>query len=134
MIEFLSFWPTTAEGWAGLGVLFFGFISAAIGCVGALIKLKGKGKELAKALKELIKHKDFAKIKEIATKAIEEAEATKKTGAEKKAMVIAAVVAGCREAGIELDDAVLEELSNHIEDMIGFFNDMQAIANKNKKK
>ena len=134
MMTFLNFWPTTAEGWAGLIAVTSGFFISLGGLVGALVKLKGKGKQLLSALKQIAKNKDFDKIRKISMAAIEAAEASGKKGAEKKEMVMTSVAAGCKEMGIEISEEDLKEISEHVEDMVGFFNEMKKLADKNKKK
>lgn len=129
---FLNIWPTTVEGWVYLAILICSLIGTIAGLIKTLFKLKKTGVQLKDALKQLVKHKDFDKIMAIANAAMQEAEATKLKGKDKKDMVFAAVRAGCKEAGIEIDDEILNELSDHIDEMIDFFNKMQN-ANKHLK-
>ena len=74
---------------------------------------------LCKAIKELVKNKNWAKIIKIADAAMIAAESAGKSGADKKAMVIEAVEAGCKELGITVD---LTQLSTYIDDCIDFAN------------
>lgn len=120
-----SFWPTTAEGWTGLITFIIGFIGAIAALIPVSIKLVKKGKEL-------VEHKDWAKIKEIADKAMRKAEETGKTGVEKKEIVIAAVKAGCIEAGIDIDETLLKNLADYIDTTIEWINDMIKAKNQNK--
>lgn len=121
-----SFWPTTAEGWVGIITFIIGFIGAIVALIPVSIKLVKRGKEL-------IKNKDWAKIKEIADTAMKTAESTGKTGAEKKEIVIAAVKAGCAEAGIIIDEKLLKDLADYIDTTIEWVNGMIKIKEDNKQ-
>lgn len=128
MYSILNIWPTTAEGWVLLGV-------AVLGLVGAVIKLIPTMIKLAKVVAELTKQKNFNKLKQIALKAMTEAQATGLAGRDKLIMVISAIKAGAKEAGIEINDADIEELAKSIAELKAFYNDMaeaDEIA-KNKK-
>ena len=118
-----SIWPTTAEGWAGLLVFVVGFIAAIAALIPTVIKLVKKGAEL-------MKNKNWSKMKDIALAAMKEAEASGKKGSEKQQMVIDAVVAGCKEAEIEIDEEDLKNLAKYIDETIEWFNSM----NKSSKK
>ena len=121
-----SFWPTTAEGWVGIITFIIGFIGAIVALIPVSIKLVKRGKEL-------IKNKDWAKIKEIADTAMKTAESTGKTGVEKKEIVIAAVKAGCAEAGIVIDEKLLKDLADYIDTTIEWVNGMIKIKEDNKQ-
>ena len=118
-----SLWPTTAEGWAGLIVFVVGFIAAIAALIPTAVKLAKKGAEL-------MKDKNWEKIKDIALAAMKEAEASGKKGSEKQQMVIDAVVAGCKEAGIEISEEDLKNLAKYIDETIGWFNDMNQFFKK----
>jgi len=120
-----SFWPNTLEGWVSLISFIIGFVGAIVALIPMTINLVKKGKEL-------IKNKDWDKIKEIADVAMKKAEETGKTGAEKKEIVIAAVKAGCEEAGIIINEQLLKNLADYIDATIEWVNSM--IKAKNKKK
>ena len=75
-----------------------------------------------KATIELIKNRNWAKIVPIIDKAIAIAEATQKSGAQKKADVIAAVIAECKELNIDID---IQKISDYIDQMVDWFNTMQ---------
>jgi len=113
----LNIWPTTAEGWVLLGV-------AVLGLVGAVIKLIPTMIKLAKVVAELTKQKNFNKLKQIALKAMAEAQATGLAGRDKLIMVISAIKAGAKEAGIEINDADIEELAKSIAELKAFYNNM----------
>ena len=65
----------------------------------------------------------WAMIMEIADTAMKEAEKSCKTGADKKTMVIDAVKASCKAAGLDLD-SFIDQLSDYIDQTISFVNDM----------
>ena len=115
----MSIWPSTVEGWVGLITLICGLIAAIATLVPTFVKLFN-------TVKELVKEKNWKKITQIAINAIRAAEQSGMSGADKKEMVIAAVKAGCAEAGIELDDEQLVRLADYIDEMIKYFNDMTA--------
>lgn len=121
-----SFWPTTAEGWVGIITFIIGFIGAIVALIPVSIKLVKRGREL-------VKNKDWAKIKEIADTAMKTAESTGKTGAEKKEIVIAAVKAGCEKAGIVIDEKLLKDLADYIDTTIEWVNGMIKIKEDNKQ-
>ena len=118
-----SIWPTTVEGWVNLVVFIAGFVAAVAVLIPTVIKLVKKGAEL-------VKHKNWSKMKDIALAAMKEAEASGKKGSEKQQMVIDAVVAGCKEAEIEIDEEDLKNLAKYIDETIEWFNSM----NKSSKK
>ena len=118
-----SIWPTTIEGWVNLVVFVSGFIAAVAVLIPVAIKLIKKGAEL-------VKNKNWSKIKEIALAAMKEAEASGKKGSEKHPMGIDAVIAGCKTAEIEIGEEDLKNLTKYIDETIAWFNNM----NKSSKK
>lgn len=112
-----SIWPTTVEGWVNLVVFIVGFVAAVAVLIPTAIKLVKKGMEL-------VKHKNWSTIKDIALAAMKEAEASGKKGSEKQQMVIDAVVAGCKKAEIEISEEDLKNLAKYIDETIDWFNDM----------
>lgn len=118
-----SIWPTTIEGWVNLVIFVSGFIAAVAALIPVAIKLVKKGAEL-------VKNKNWSKIKEIALAAMKEAEASGKKGSEKQQMVIDAVIAGCKTAEIEISEEDLKNLTKYIDETIAWFNNM----NKSSKK
>ena len=118
-----SICPTTIEGWVNLVVFVSGFIAAVAVLIPVAIKLIKKGAEL-------VKNKNWSKIKEIALAAMKEAEASGKKGSEKQQMVIDAVIAGCKTAEIEIGEEDLKNLTKYIDETIAWFNNM----NKSSKK
>ena len=118
-----SIWPTTVEGWVNLIVFIAGFVAAIAVLIPVAIKLIKKGAEL-------VKNKNWSKIKEIALAAMKEAEASGKKGSEKQQMVIDAVIAGCKTAEIEISEEDLKNLTKYIDETIAWFNNM----NKSSKK
>lgn len=121
-----SIWPTTVEGWVNLVVFIVGFIAAVAVLIPVAINLGKKGVEL-------VKDKNWEKIKEIAMAAMKEAEASGKKGSEKQQMVIDAVVAGCKEAGIEVKEDDLKKLAEYITQTIEWFNNMNDSSKKKVK-
>lgn len=85
-------------------------ISAIAAIVTAIIKLKGKFGELAK-------DGNWKKLYPMILKAIAEAEATGKSGAEKKEIVMAAVDSFAKELGIQYE---VDQISDAIEFIIDF--------------
>lgn len=118
-----SIWPTTVEGWVNLIIFIAGFVAAVAVLIPVAIKLVKKGAEL-------MKDKNWSKIKDIALAAMKEAEASGKKGSEKQQMVIDAVVACCKEAEIEISEEDLKNLAKYIDETIEWFNSM----NKSSKK
>lgn len=95
----------------GLIVSLVGVIIGAIAAiVTAIIKLKGKFGELAK-------DGNWKKLYPMILKAIAEAEATGKSGAEKKEIVMAAVDSFAKELGIQYE---ADQISDAIEFIIDF--------------
>lgn len=126
LIVLESIWPTTVEGWINLIVFIVGFIAAVAVLIPVAIKLVKKGAELAK-------NKNWSKIQEIAMAAMKEAEASGKKGVEKQQMVIDAVVAGCKEAGVEVSEDDLKNLASYINATIDWFNKMNGSSAKEEK-
>jgi hypothetical protein len=94
-----------------------GLVSAAIGVYFAV-------KAWAEKLKDKSTYEIWGMIMEVADKAMEEAERSGASGAEKKAMVIDIVKASTLAAGIDIT-AFLDQLSSYIDQTIEFFNKMQ---------
>ena len=120
-------WPTTVEGWVGL-------ISLLVGLVGAIAALIPTAIKLWHAVKKIAKNKDWGKVMDIADAAMKAAEQSGKTGSEKRQMVIDMVIAGCKEIGVDVDDELLNELSDYIEETIAMFNDMSKKSTPAKKR
>lgn len=100
------------------------FIITLIGLIGAIAALIPTLIKLFKSLKEIATNKDWSKIKAIIKASIVKAEASGKAGADKKQMVIEATIAGCAEIGVEVDEALVEQISEYIEKTISFVNEM----------
>lgn len=112
-----SGWLTTAQGVVSLLVGLVGLISAGVGAFFAI-------KNFIKACKEKDAKQIWNMIMSMADAAMKEAEASEKKGADKKQIVIDAVKAGCKDAGLNLD-AFLDQLSDYIDQTIHFVNDMK---------
>ena len=93
-----------------------GLVSAGIGAYFAI-------KNWIKVTKNKNAQEIWAMIMEIADTAMKEAEKSCKTGADKKTMVIDAVKASCKAAGLDLD-LFIDQLSDYIDQTISFVNDM----------
>ena len=93
-----------------------GLVSAGIGAYFAI-------KNWIKVTKNKNAQEIWAMIMEIADTAMKEAEKSCKTGADKKTMVIDAVKASCKTAGLDLD-LFIDQLSDYIDQTISFVNDM----------
>ena len=73
------------------------------------------------AAKIIAKTKDWKKVMKIADTAMKQAEASGKSGADKKQMAIDIVQASCKEIGVELD---VQALVEYIEEAIEFANNI----------
>jgi hypothetical protein len=114
----LSIWPTTVEGWVGFAVLVIGLISA-------IVKLVPTWIQAHKLTIEAIRQKNIEKLKKVASAAMSGAQASLKTGAEKKEIVMSSIEAASKQMGIEVDQAAWSELSKYIDDMKDYFNKMK---------
>ena len=94
-----------------------GLISTGVGAFFAI-------KTLITALKTKNANEIWTLIMSMADAAMKEAEASGKAGADKKQMVIDAVKASCKAAGVNLD-LFIDQLSDYIDQTIKFVNDMQ---------
>ena len=94
--------------------------------IGAFFAIKG----FIKAFKEKDGKQKWALIMEMADAAMKEVEKSGAAGADKKTMVIEAVKASCKAAGLDLDEFI-DQLSDYIDQTISFVNDM---SKKSKKK
>lgn len=93
-----------------------GLVSAGIGAYFAI-------KNWIKVTKNKNAQEIWAMVMEIADTAMKEAERSCKTGADKKTMVINAVKASCKAAGLDVD-LFIDQLSDYIDQTISFVNDM----------
>ena len=80
-------------------------------------------KAFIKNFKEKSREQQWATLVAIADSAMQEAEHSAKTGADKKKMVINTVKAGAKAAGINADDFI-DQLSAYIDSAINWFNNM----------
>lgn len=94
-----------------------GLISAGVGAFFAI-------KNFLAATKEKSAKQIWNMIMSMADAAMKEAEASTLKGADKKQMVIDAVKAGCKDAGLDLD-IFIDQLSTYIDQTIDFVNDMK---------
>lgn len=91
-----------------------GLVSAGLALLSAAV---GLGFKLYTVCKELVKDKNWAKIMKIALTAMETAEKTGASGADKKAQVIEAVKAACDEMGVNAAP-FMDDLSKYIDEII----------------
>lgn len=112
-----SAWPSNVEGWVTLITLIVGLIGAIAALVPTIIKM-------VKALRELIKNKQWQKIVELAINAMKEAEGLFQEGTDKLEYAMKTVKAACKELNIELDDTLVANLEKYIRDLISWHNDM----------
>ena len=109
-------WIATSNGIITLISGLIGLITTGIGAYWAI-------KNFIALTKEKNKNEIWAMIMNIADAAMHEAEATEKTGADKKVMVIESVKAGCKAAGLDINE-FLDKLSDYIDTTIDFVNKM----------
>jgi hypothetical protein len=112
----------TAE-WLGTAQQVIALITGLVGLVGAAIGAFFAIKNWIKLTKEKSAKEIWNTIVTMAEAAMKEAEASGKSGADKKEMVIESVKAGCKAAGLNIDD-FLDQLGAYIDQCIGFVNDM----------
>lgn len=110
-------WITTANGIVTLITGLIGLIGTGIGAYYAI-------KNWITVLKTKNSQEIWSMIMNMADAAMKEAEASGKSGADKKQMVIDAVKAGCRAAGINMD-MFIDQLGEYIDQTISFVNKMK---------
>jgi uncharacterized protein YneF (UPF0154 family) len=101
--------------------LLIAVISGLMGLIGTGIGIFFSIKTIVKQMKEKTFSENWELIKTMATSAMTEAEKSKKSGADKKQMVIDAVTAGAKAAGIDIS-AFMTQLSAFIDNSIAFAN------------
>ena len=110
-------WITTANGIITLITGLVGLIGTGIGAYFAI-------KNWFTVLKTKNSQEIWSIIMTLADAAMKEAEASMKSGEDKKKMVIDSVKAGCKAAGIDMD-MFIDQLSSYIDDTIKFVNEMK---------
>lgn len=110
--------------WMEAGNNLVTLITGLVGLIGTGIGVYYAIRNFLKGLKGKKASEIWALIQEIADAAMKEAEASGAKGADKKEMVINAVKAGCKAAGIEIADFI-DQLSEYIDQTIAFVNDMK---------
>ena len=100
-----SAWPSNVEGWVTLITLIVGLIGAIAALVPTIIKM-------VKALRELIKNKQWQKIVELAINAMKEAEGLFQEGTDKLEYAMKTLKAACKELNNELDDILNIDMSD----------------------
>ena len=109
-------WLTTAQGVLSLITGLIGLIGSGIGAFFAI-------KNFIKAAKTKSMNEIWSMIMAMADAAMKEAEASQKSGEDKKQMVLDAVKSGCKAANIDID-AFIDQLSQYIDQTIDFVNKM----------
>ena len=110
-------WLTTANGIVTLITGLIGLIGTGIGAYYAI-------RNWITVLKTKNSQEIWSMIMSMADAAMKEAEASGKSGADKKQMVIDAVKAGCKAAGVDMD-MFIDQLSDYIDQTIAFVNGMK---------
>ena len=109
-------WLSTAQGVLSLITGLIGLIGSGIGAFFAI-------KNFIKAAKTKSMSEIWSMIMAMADAAMKEAEASQKSGEDKKQMVLDAVKSGCKAANINID-AFIDQLSQYIDQTIDFVNKM----------
>lgn len=110
-------WITNANGILTLITGLVGLIGTGVGAYYAI-------KNWIKVLKTKNSQEIWAMIMEMADAAMKEAEASMKSGEDKKKMVIDSVKAGCKAAGVNMDEFI-DQLGDYIDQTIKFVNGMK---------
>lgn len=110
-------WLTTAQGVLSLITGLVGLIGTGIGAFFAI-------KNFIIATKTKKASEIWNMIMSMADAAMKEAEASLKSGEDKKKMVIDSVSAGCKAAGVDLSE-FLNQLNSYIDQTIAFVNQMK---------
>lgn len=110
-------WITTANGIITLITGLVGLIGTGIGAFFAI-------KNWFIVIKTKNAQEIWTMIMSMADAAMKEAENSGKSGADKKQMVIEAVKAGCKAAGVNMD-MFIDQLSDYIDQTIIFVNGMK---------
>ena len=103
-------------------------ISLIVGLVIAIVTAIPSVIAAIKATWQLIKNKNWAKVMDIIDDAVKIAEATQKSGAQKKADVIASVTKTCKDLKIDIN---IQQVSDYIDQLVGWFNEMQGRNKEN---
>lgn len=109
-------WLSTAQGVLSLITGLIGLIGSGVGAFFAI-------KNFIKAAKTKSMSEIWSMIMAMADAAMKEAEASQKSGEDKKQMVLDAVKSGCKAADINID-AFIDQLSQYIDQTIDFVNKM----------
>ena len=109
-------WLSTAQGVLSLITGLIGLIGSGVGAFFAI-------KNFIKAAKTKSINEIWSMIMSMADAAMKEAEASQKSGEDKKQMVLDAVKSGCKAANINID-AFIDQLSQYIDQTIDFVNKM----------
>ena len=110
-------WLSTAQGVLTLITGLIGLISAAVGAYFAV-------KNFIKATKSKNANEIWSMMMSMADAAMKEAEASQKSGEDKKKMVLDSVNAACKSAGLDMS-LFLDQLNTYIDQTISFVNQMK---------
>ena len=109
-------WITNINEVIALVTGLVGLITAGVGAYYAV-------KNFIALTKEKSKNEIWAMVMTVADSAMQEAERSGKSGADKKTMAISIVKESCKSAGLEIDQ-FLDQLDLYIDDTIAFLNRM----------
>lgn len=107
--------------WLGTAQQVIALITGLVGLIGTAIGAFFAIRNWIKLTKEKSAKEIWNTIVSMADAAMKEAEASGKAGADKKQMVIDSVKAGCKAAGLNIDE-FLDQLSAYIDQCIDFAN------------
>ena len=110
-------WLSTAQGVLALITGLIGLISAAVGAYFAV-------KNFIKATKSKNANEIWSMMMSMTDAAMKEAEASQKSGEDKKQMVLDSVNAACKSAGLDMS-LFLDQLNTYIDQTISFVNQMK---------
>lgn len=110
-------WITTAYGLVTLIGACFGLIGTAIGTFFSIKNWISKNKEKTRA-------EQWALLMTMADSAMKEAEASGKSGVDKKTMVMNIIKESCKAGGLNVDDFI-DQLNAYIDNSIAWYNGMK---------
>lgn len=110
-------WLTTAQGVLSLITGLVGLLGTAVGAFFAI-------KNFIAATKTKSVNEIWTIIMSMADAAMKEAEASQKSGEDKKQMVLDSVNAACKSAGLDMS-LFLDQLNTYIDQTISFVNQMK---------
>ena len=118
-VDILISLPNTVGDW----LMFIGFFVVVIVLAATTIYTVFK----------LIKNGKMGKLREAVIEAIKAAEATHKSGAQKKEMVLKTIETFCKEIGLNFDERLLNWVADYIEKYIADHNELELIEEEEGK-